>query len=69
MHAVKMVIGSNTCTQELAKLEHDDREWIKQNSVHVIMEWRIGIVAALSLQEFGSPPYRRVTRSTQHVAA
>ena len=69
MHAVKMVIGSNTWTQELAKLEHDDREWIKHNPVHVIIEWRIGIVAALSLQEFGSPPYRRVTRNTQHVAA
>ena len=48
MHAVKMVIGSNTWTQELAKLEHDDRAWINQNPVHVIIEWRIGIVAALS---------------------
>ena len=38
LHAVKMVIGSNTWTQELAKLADDDREWIKENSVHVIID-------------------------------
>ena len=38
MHAVKMVIGSNTWTRELNDMEDDDREWIKENSVHVIVK-------------------------------
>ena len=42
LHGVKMVIGSNTWTRELEQLaEHDDKEWIKQNSVHVIVDKRL----------------------------
>ena len=33
LHAVKLVIGPNTWIRELENLEHDDREWINQNSV------------------------------------
>ena len=38
LYGVKMVIGSNTWTRELNDLEDDDREWIKENSVHVIVK-------------------------------
>ena len=38
LYGVKMVIGSNTWTRELNDLEDDDREWIKDNSVHVIVK-------------------------------
>ena len=38
LHGIKMVIGSNTWTRELNDMEDDDREWIKENSVHVIVK-------------------------------
>ena len=33
LHKVLLVIGPNTWIRELENLEHDDREWINQNSV------------------------------------
>ena len=38
LFGVKMVIGSNTWSLELEKLADDDKEWIKQNSVHVFVD-------------------------------
>ena len=44
LYGIKMVIGSNTWTRELNDMEDDDREWIKENSVHVIVKEALWIV-------------------------
>ena len=38
LSGVKMAIGSNVWREELEKLPADDKEWIKQNSVHVFVD-------------------------------
>ena len=36
MHRRKLVICSNTWSQELKRLPDEDAEWIRKNSIHLI---------------------------------
>ena len=38
LHGIKLVIGSNVWQEELERLKPYDRQWVEDNSVHVVVD-------------------------------